>query len=175
MKYAIVSCSLNPNSRSRILAKTALNLLHQRNEETDFIDLAEFDLPFCDGDICYSDPNVGRLKERLLEADGFLIATPIYVYNINAAAKNLFDLMGQDVWTEKVVGFLCAAGGRSSYMSIMGIANSLALDFHTVVLPYFVYATGDQFIENTLSDPDVERRLNWIVSELIRFTTALAK
>jgi FMN reductase len=175
MKYAIVSCSLNSNSRSRILAKAALNLLHERNEETDFVDLSEIELPFCDGDSCYGDPNVRELKERLLQADGFLIATPVYVYDVNAAAKNLVELMGRDVWTEKVVGFLCAAGGRSSYMSVMGIANSLALDFHTVVLPYFVYATGEEFAGDVIGNPEVETRLDRIVLELVRFTTALAK
>lgn len=175
MKYAIISCSLNRNSRSRILAKAAMKRLQERNEDTDFVDLSEIELPFCDGDTCYSDPNLGRLKDRLLQVDGFLIATPIYVYDINAAAKNLIELTGRDVWTEKVVGFLCAAGGKSSYMSVMGIANSLTLDFHSVVLPYFVYATGDEFDEDSVSDPDVEARLDRLVVELVRFTEALAK
>jgi FMN reductase len=37
----------------------------------------------------------------------------------------------------KVVGFLCAAGGKSSYMSVMRLANSLMLDFRCLIIPHF--------------------------------------
>jgi hypothetical protein len=40
---------------------------------------------------------------------------------------------------------ICAAGGGSSYMSVMGLANSLMLDFRCLIIPRFVYAKGDDF------------------------------
>jgi len=175
MKFATVGCSLNPNSRSDLLVKAAADLLEAKGEQVDRINLARIELPFCDGASCYSDPNVVEVKHRLMEADGILLGVPIYNYDINAAAKNLVELTGRDVWTDKVVGFLCAAGGKGSYMSVMGIANSLMLDFHTMILPRFLYATGGDFEGERIADPEVEQRLERIVSDLVKFAAVLAE
>ena len=48
-------------------------------------------------------------------------------------------------WSEKPVGFLCTAGARSSYMSPIGLANSLMFDFRSLIIPRFVYAVKDDF------------------------------
>ncbi|MEY2550767.1 MAG: hypothetical protein QOG12_911, partial [Verrucomicrobiota bacterium] len=89
-----------------------------------------------------------------------------------AAAKNLVELTGS-AWEEKVVGFLCAAGGMSSYMSVMAFANSLMLDFRSVIIPRFVYATGRAFEGDDLKDPQVGERIEELAGELVRFTKAL--
>ena len=72
------------------------------------------------------------------------MAAPVYNYDVSASAKNMIELTGS-AWEDKIVGFLCAAGGMSSYMSVMAYANSLMLDFRCVVIPRFVFATGDAF------------------------------
>jgi FMN reductase len=61
----------------------------------------------------------------------------------------------------------------SSYMSVMAYANSLMLDFRTVIIPRFVYATGDAFDGENLVDKKVQTRVERVADELIRFTTAL--
>ncbi len=84
----------------------------------------------------------------------------------------MIELTGRS-WQDKVVGFLCAAGGMSSYMSVMAYANSLMLDFRTVIIPRFVYATGDAFDGDKLADEKIGTRVRQVADELIRFTTAL--
>lgn len=42
-----------------------------------------------------------------------LVAAPIYNFDVSAAIKNLVEQTGR-AWTDKVVGFLCSAGGRAS-------------------------------------------------------------
>lgn len=172
MKYLIVSCSLNPGSKSRILAKAALESLGGKDIEADFLDLSEIALPVCDGDAVYGDPAVRSAADRIEAADGILVASPIYNFDVNAAAKNLIELTGK-AWTEKVAGFLCAAGGQGSYMAVMAVANSLMLDFRTVVIPRFVYATGDAFQGGEIADVGVRERVDSLAGELLRFTAAL--
>ena len=46
--------------------------------------------------------------------------------------------MAGRAFTGKPVGFVCAAGGRSSYMAVLGLANSLMLDFRCLIVPRFV-------------------------------------
>ncbi len=84
----------------------------------------------------------------------------------------MIELTGK-AWQDKIVGFLCAAGGMGSYMSVMAYANSLMLDFRSIIIPRFVYATGDSFEGDKLTDAHVEKRIHQVADELVRFTTAL--
>ncbi len=172
MSYLIVACSLNPESRSRILARRAEATLSQAGVKVDFMDLMDNPLPLCDGDSVYSMPEVKSASERVQKAEGILISVPIYNYYANAAAKNFVELTGKS-WEDKVVGFLCAAGGKSSYMSIMSLANSLMLDFRCVVLPRFVYSTGESFDDNNLTDSEIEQRILNLTDLLIKITRSL--
>ncbi len=173
MKLAVVSCSLDPDSRSRVLARRAHELLKGRGADSDWIDLAEIPLPLCDGGACYSDANVRLVSERLRAARGILLASPIYNFDVSSAAKNLVELTGKAVWTDTVVGFLCAAGGQGSYMSVMALANSLMLDFRTVIVPRFVYATSRDFEGDEIVSEAVRDRIEQLSGDLIRFTTGL--
>jgi len=173
MNYAVVSCSLNPKSKSRIMCRAAYEELRAAGVDPQWIDLAEFDLPHCDGGRAYGRDDVIKLKEELLKFDGYVIGTPVYNYYASSAAKNMIELTGRDVWTEKVVAFVCAAGGAGSYMSIMSLAGSLMLDFRTVIVPRFVYATGQHFHGDGIADGDIIRRVEEVADQLVRFTTAL--
>ena len=172
MSYLIVACSLNPESPSLVLGRQAEKLLLAVDADVDFMNLRENPLPFCDGDSVYAQPEVISAAERVQKADGILLSVPIYNYDANAAAKNLIELTGKS-WEDKVVGFLCAAGGHSSYMSIMSLANSLMLDFRCIVLPRFVYATGESFEGENLTDPEIEKRIQELTSQLIKIALSL--
>lgn len=173
MSFLVISCSLNPNSRSRILARTAHARLLQMGLDADFIDLQDFTLPFCDGDACYEEPVVQELARRIQDAEGLLVATPVYNFDVNAAAKNLLELTGSS-WADKVVGFLCAAGGRTSYMAVMGFANSLMLDCRCTVVPRFVYATDAAFRGDEATDEVVLERIDEVAASVVRYARALS-
>jgi NAD(P)H-dependent FMN reductase len=173
VRIALVSGSLNPESLSRQMAQRAGKTLQALGAEVDFIDLQEIQLPMCDGDSAYSHPEVERTRARIEAAKGILIAAPVYNFYLNAAVKNLIELTGS-AWEDKVIGFLNAAGGYSSYMSVMSIANSLMLDFRCVVVPRFVYAVGSAFRDGAVSDGKVAQRIDELASELVRFASRLA-
>lgn len=168
----VISSSLHPNSRSRILARAGVDRLKVLGREVELFDLSESDLPLCDGSTAYADPNAKRLGELVESADAILLASPVYNYDVNAAAKNAVELTGR-AWTGKVVGMMLAAGGHSSYMSAMGLANSLMLDFRCLVVPRFIYATGDCFEGDRLADEVIQDRVELLVDETIRIADAL--
>ena len=170
--FLVISSSLSPQSRSRVLANHAAHALKSLGNECHFVDLAELKLPRCDADSCYAAPAARQISELVKSASGIVLATPVYNYSIGSEAKNMVELTGQ-AWKEKVAGFLCAAGGQGSYMSIMQLANSLMLDFRTFVLPRFVYATGQAFTDNEISDPDLQDRIDQFASEMSSVTHAL--
>ena len=171
-KYLVVSTSGNPDSNSRRMGRVAFAHLQKRKVDCSWLDIRELDLPLCDADKCYNMPAAQKLNQTIESADGILIAAPVYNYDVAAAAKNMIELTGSS-WEEKIVGFLCAAGGNTSYMAVMAYANSLMLDFRTVIIPRFVYATGDAFKEDEVTDKKVVTRIEQSADELIRFTQAL--
>ncbi|HVU25179.1 MAG TPA: NAD(P)H-dependent oxidoreductase, partial [Opitutus sp.] len=137
MNILLVSSSLNPDSKSLVLAREAERVLAAAGHQPTLLDLSALPLPLCDAGPAFDHENVLHADRLVHAADGIIVATPIYNYDANAAVKNLVELTG-DAWENKVVGFLCAAGGQSSYMSILAFANSLMLDFRCVIVPRFV-------------------------------------
>ena len=174
MSYLVISSSLNPESRSRVLAQSAFKSLQETGVSTRWLDLADYTLPLCDGDSTYDNAQVVEVAGYIEKAYGIILAVPIYNFYANAAAKNLIELAGS-AWSNKIVGFLCAAGGKASYMSVMSIANSLMLDFRCLIIPRFAYATGDSFEGERLSDPKVRTRIQELTQELDRMCQALKK
>ena len=170
MTYLIISTSLRLRSRSQIMAKHLEKSFGK--EEVKFFDLQETPLPMCDGDKCYDLPEVLDFREKVKEADGIIMAIPVYNFNVSSGAKNIVELGGRMLY-DKTFGFMCAAGGRNSYMSIMPLANSLMLDFRCYIIPKFVFATKNDFEEDKIVNSDTKNRIKELGSELIRVSKAL--
>lgn len=172
MQIAVVCCSLNPESRSTGMAENLRAPLADAGADVDWIDLRDHDLPLCDGATVYGRPEVQAMTQRLADADAVIMAMPIYNFGGNAAAKNLIELTGKAAWLNKIAGFVCSAGGRGSYMSVMPLANSLMLDFRCLIVPRFVYADDGDFDADGMDD-SVTQRLEQLAQETVRLTAAL--
>lgn len=168
----VISSSLNPDSRSRVMARAAVARLAELNEAATLFDLSETMLPLCDGATAYADPNVQSLGQLIEAADGILVASPVYNFDVNAAIKNAVELTGR-AWTGKVVGLMLAAGGHGSYMSAMGLANSLMLDFRCLIVPRFVYATGECFVGEAIADVELQDRVEMLIQDTVSLARAL--
>ena len=174
MNITVISCSLHPQSRSYVMAQQLSNDLKRLGATGQLADLRQHPLPLCGTDTAYDDPMVAKIRQIVEAASAIILTVPIYNYDINAAAKNMIELTGRR-WENKVVGFACAAGGRSSYMSVMGIANSLMLDFRCLIVPRFVFATGDDFAsdrtpEMYIKSETIQERLTELASTTFALT-----
>ena len=173
MRIAVISASLSLESKSLHLARLAAEYLQAQGHTADFIDLRDIPLPLGGADGSFDHPAAAELTARLEKADGMLLSSPVYNYDVNAAAKNLVELTGP-AWEGKAVGFLLSAGGHASYMSVMGFANSLMLDFRCVILPRFVYALSkEHFSGGKVSDENIQRRVEELTRQLVRIAGAL--
>jgi len=176
MKIIIFACSLNPKSKSFELAKFSFNYLKEQTDKNDveLIDLRETPLPFCDGASCYKDERVWAIQAKIKEADVILFAVPIYNYEVNSAAKNLIDISGYS-FKNKTIGFMASAGGESSYMSLLPMINSMMLQNRSIVVPRFVYASGENFDENgLLINEEVKDRLKDLSNQSIELAKVTA-
>ena len=176
-KITVISCSLHPQSRSFVLARNMVTNLQALGVEAPLYDLRDYQLPFCDDGPAYDHPDSQTIISAIAAAQTVILALPVYNFDVNAAAKNLLELAG-DAWNHKLVGFLCTAGGRNSYMSVMGIANSLMLDFRCIIIPRFVYAVGADFSDDRqptmhVASQTIKDRLQQLATASVVLTQAL--
>ena len=169
MSYLVISTSLREGSRSKIMAKA----LSDKISDVDFFDLQSNPLPMCDGDKCYDLPEVIDFREKVKNAKGIIMAIPIYNFNVSSGAKNVIELGGKMLY-DKVFGFICAAGGKSSYMSVMSFANSLMIDYRCFIIPKFVYALKSDFDGDEITSSDIKERISELSNDLIRISEALS-
>jgi FMN reductase len=79
VRIALVSGSLNPESLSRQMAQHAEKALQALGADVDFMDLQQIQLPMCDGDSAYSDPEERRAAHQA--AKGNSEAAPVYNFH----------------------------------------------------------------------------------------------
>mgnify|MGYP001324856764 CR=1 FL=1 len=137
-----------------------------------FFDLQDNPLPMCDGDACYDLPEVLDFREKINNAEGIILATPVYNFNVSSSAKNVVELGGRMLY-DKIFGFICAAGTKNGYMAVMSLANSLMIDFRCYIIPKFVYATKHDFENGKITNSDIKKRIEELGEELIRVSRAL--
>ena len=169
MSYLVISTSLREGSRSKIMAKA----LTESVKDSEFFDLQSNPLPMCDGDKCYDLPEVIDFRKKVKNAKGIIMAIPIYNFNVSSGAKNVIELGGKMLY-DKVFGFICAAGGKSSYMSVMSFANSLMIDYRCFIIPKFVYALKNDFDGEKIANPDIIERINELGKDLVRISDVLS-
>ncbi|OYY02897.1 MAG: hypothetical protein B7Y76_04690 [Sphingobacteriia bacterium 35-40-5] len=89
LSFVVISCSLSPTSKSAILAQHAATFLKQDGYSVDFIDLRTVTLPFCNGinNSAYAQPSVKDIHDRILKADGIILASPIHNFAVSASVK----------------------------------------------------------------------------------------
>ena len=172
MNYLIISSSLNKQSRSRVLARYARSIFFESNKKVAFIDLQDYDLPFCDGGPSFDHPQVRELQRQIRNAEAILVAAPVYNYGLNAASKNLLDLTFSS-WEEKIIGLMLSGGGRNSYMAGMGFLNSLMFNARCLIIPRFVYALEEEIGETEIQSVEIRRRVSELVQTAIRLTERL--
>jgi FMN reductase len=170
----IVSATLSSSGSSRVLARLAYEAALQAGIPARLIDLRDFPLTLCDGEKSFSQPHIAQLTEILRESDAVLFASPIYNYDVSSALKNLVEHVGGEL-TDKVVGLICAAGGERSYMSGLSFLNSLMLDFRSLIVPRFVYASREAFCDDDLVDEGIADRIKKLVFETDRIARALGR
>lgn len=162
----ILAASLDANSRSFLLAEEAYRVLRSREIDSTLVDLRTLCIPLCPTDDPSAANDLPQLRFAMARASHLLFAVPVYNWDVNAAAKNVVEWMGEAELGGKTVGFLCAAGGNSSYMSVMSFANSLMLDFRCWIVPRFVYAVGSDFDADSIVNPQVRVRIERLTEEM---------
>lgn len=111
-----ISGSMRPGSISKKMVENVLeNARKTPGIETELLDLSQYTLPYCDGGNNDDDrygPVVQALRQKVAEADAFVIGTPEYHGGPSGALKNFIDLNCLQAFKKKWVALVGAAGGQ---------------------------------------------------------------
>lgn len=173
MRLLIVSTNLKPASRTLAVARLAAETAGRHGFDPDLLDLAETALPPCDGAACYSEPEVIAATERVAAARAVWFCSPVYNYQLNSAAKQFVELTNS-AWPDKIFACVASAGGKSSFMAWLSLANSLLVDHHCHLVPRHVYLTPGSFTEGADLTADSLRRLDDLAAQTARLARGLA-
>ncbi|PON98767.1 NADPH-dependent FMN reductase-like [Trema orientale] len=124
IKVAALSGSLRKGSYNRGLVRSAIELSKEsiKGLEIEYIDISA--LPFVNTDLEVDGTfpaAVQAFRNKILEADSVLFASPEYNYSLSAPLKNAIDWASRppNVWADKAAAIVSAGGGfgggRSHY------------------------------------------------------------
>lgn len=98
VKVLLFAASLRKESLNARLVAVVDRLLDRRGIEVDLAQMAEFDCPSYDGDVESAQgipAGATRFRDRLRDADAFIVASPEYNGSMSGVIKNVID------WTSR--------------------------------------------------------------------------
>lgn len=134
LSIKVIVGSSRANRFSEKPAEWILGEARQRSElDVELLDLRNYELPFFeeamppglarDG---YTNPAVVRWRDKVREADGFIVCTPEYNHGYPAVLKNALDYV-YFAWSRKAVAFVSwgGAGGTRAVEQLRLVAVEL--------------------------------------------------
>jgi NAD(P)H-dependent FMN reductase len=165
MNVLVVSTSLDPASRSWILAKFCIEELRALDCEPSLLDLREQQLPLFDNDKVYGSTLVRDVWHRIFNAKGVVLASPTYNWGCCSELKRLIEITGSTdstpgvhgAWYDKILTFVNSAGLPYSYIAFATLAVSMMLDYKRIINPYNVYIHDRQWQRGSLCQEGQQR------------------
>jgi NAD(P)H-dependent FMN reductase len=161
MRTLILSSSLAPRSRSRILCREVEQRLRNEGVEVDFADLGELELAPVHRPVT---KDMQALKARIHQAQNLVIGMGVHCYSISESLKMALDTCGEGL-EGKFFGILCAAGGHKSYLSTQHLTQICMNEWRMIQLPRVVYATGKDFVDLAVPPGELSERLDQFAQE----------
>lgn len=176
VKIVGIAGSLRPGSYSQQALKVAAEHVRALGADVEILDLRSLHLPFCDGSDEYPDyPDVEKLRQAVLQADGIILATPEYHGSVSGVLKNALDLMGFEHFSGKVTGLISVLGGQSNSNALNDMRTILRW-IHAWTIPEQV-AIGQAWKafgeDGSLLDENLSKRMDGFAQSLVENTRKL--
>lgn len=173
--------STRQGSKSRVMLMSALRLAEEAGADVTLADVRALDLPIYDDDRPLEDypTSLHQLLASARAADAYILCSPTYHGTVSGAVKNALDALNflydddPPYFARKPVALMALGGG--------GAANALTSLHHTtralngLTIPTSVIASGRDIVDGDVVADTVQRRLDWMVSELLDLASRLRR
>ena len=169
MKVVVISGSPRKNANTQVMMNYVYEYTKTKIPETKFINLSEGKIE------CYRGPQEEYNEETknaatdIMDADVWLIGSPIYNSFFSSALKNLFEYIDYKKTPGKVAGMAILAAGNIGFIDVQTLITQLLSYFRVIANPKAVYLT----IESVSSDGVLDEGKNRL-REMVDETLALA-
>jgi len=139
--------------------------------EVNLLDLADYDIQFSDGrNYLEYEGDTGYVTKTLMDADAILIGTPIFQASIPATLKNIFDLLPQNAFRDKVVSILVTAGSAKHYLIAEQQLKPILAYMKAQIVQTYVFIEESDFYRKEITNHDVLFRIERLVEDTVGLT-----
>ena len=175
MKIVVISASPRKTANTQIIMKYVNEYTKSKNSDTKFINLSDGEIECYRGfDVEYNEATKNAAKD-IMEADVWLIGSPIYNSLFSSALKNLFEYVDYKKTEGKVAGMVILAAGNIGFVDVQTVITQLLSYFRVITNPKAVWLTTEIFANNEISDEGAKNRLKEMVDETLQIASKLQK
>lgn len=153
MKLVVVSAGLTQPSSTRLLAdRLATAVAAQADVDVRIVELRDLAVDIANHLVTgFPSPVLGEALRAVTEADGLIVATPIFTASYSGLFKSFFDLIDFEALTGKPV-LIAATGGTARHsLALEHAMRPMFAYLHAVVAPTAVYAASEDWASGELS------------------------
>ncbi len=175
MKIVVISASPRKTANTQIIMQDIFDYAKTKNGDTKFINLSQDKIDCYEGpDGDYSDVTKQAAKD-IMDADIWLIGTPIYNSFFSAALKNLFEYVNYKETEGKVAGMTILASGNIGFIDVQTMLTQLMSYFRVITNPKAVFMTVDMLKDGKVVDENAKTRMKELVDGTIALTSKLGQ
>ena len=175
MKVVIISGSPRKSGKTQILMKHVVEYTKSKNQDVKFINLSQEDVECYKGpEIEYND-STKNAAQAIMDADVWLIGTPIYNSFFSAALKNLFEYVNYKNTEGKVAGITILAAGNIGFTDVQTLITQLLSYFRVIANPKAVYLTTESINDEDKLNDDAKKRLEEMVDSTLELAQKIKK
>ncbi len=173
MKIVVISGSPRKNANTQVIMKYVFEYAKLKNQDTKLINLSENQIEYYKGpDVEYNEATNTAAKD-IMEADVWLIGSPIYNSFFSSALKNLFEYVNYKKTSGKVAGITILASGDIGFINVQNLITQLMSYFRVITNPKAVFLTTKSVIDNQVVGEDAKDRLKEMVDETLAIASKL--
>ncbi|MGM9922841.1 MAG: NADPH-dependent FMN reductase [Bacillus sp. (in: firmicutes)] len=143
--------------------------------EVELIDMRDYNVEFVVGKpFNQYNEDTQTVVNKILEADLYVIGTPIYQASITGALKNLFDHLPTTALQSKVVGVVTTGGSDKHFLVADNQLKPILTFFKANTAASSVFVHSNDFNkENEIVNEEIIQRINNLAMELLFLQTKL--
>lgn len=139
--------------------------------QTILIDLADFDVQFSDGrNYLEYEGDTKYVVQSLMEADAIIMGTPIFQASIPATLKNIFDLLPENAFRDKIVSMLVTAGSPKHYLIVEQQLKPILGYMKAQIVQTYLFIEEKDFHRKEITNDDVLFRIDRLIEDTILLT-----
>jgi len=173
MKVVVISASPRKKANTQLAMRHVFEYTKSKDVDVKFINLSEGQIECFRGPEEEYNDATKKASKDIMDADVWLIGSPIYNSFFSSALKNLFEYVNYKKTEGKVAGMVIMASGNIGFIDVQTMITQLLSYFRVVTNPKAVFLTVDSISNNEISDDSAKDRLNEMVDGTLSIASKL--